>query len=84
MMFINIPDKSLLEQLTNILSQKYGLRFKRKFVGFRIETWRSPVTVVNQSNVSYVAYRIAKKETDVCEIFANNSAIWERIEDKEG
>lgn len=81
MMFINIPDKATLDQLTNLLASKYGLRFKRRFIGFRVETGRNPVSVVNQSNMSYVAYRISK-ETDICEIFANNSAIWERIEDK--
>lgn len=81
-MFINIPEKSLYVTFKQELEQALGAETKRRFVGFRAETGRSPVTIINTSNVKYVALQAArtlKTNGSLVEIFTNNTAWWEPI-----
>lgn len=79
-MFINIPSKELYDQLTQVLESKYGLKFTRRFTGFRVETGSTAVVVVSASNINYVAHRIAevakRDKSGVIEIFRNNTGLW--------
>jgi len=84
MVIINIPSKDLYLAILNELENKYGIVLKRRiFYGFRVDTGRYPVTVVTPANVRSVAWRIARdRDSEVVEIFRNNSCHWE-LEKKE-
>jgi len=88
MVYIHIPSQEIYKLLTDQLLEKYGIQVRRRFVGFRVETGNSPVSIVNQQNVKYVAWQINREMAGqdeaevVTEIFRNNSAFWKLKKDK--
>jgi len=84
MVLLNIPSKDLLQALIDELETKYHIRLiKRRFYGFRISTGYMPVNIVSNSNVSRIAWLIARdKDLSVIEVFSNNSCEWQLEQNK--